>query len=205
MLHAWKRTSAAAIAAAILGLSATQFGATAGPSSLTIGAPAPQFSLMDQDGKPISLADYTGKTVVLEWTNPECPFVQRHYKAKTMTTLADAYKDKGVVWIAINSTGTQTPAEDKAWVDENHLPYPVLNDAAGGVGHLYDAKTTPEMYVITKSGTLAYAGGIDNDPQGDKGTSAVNYVKLALDDVLADRPVAIPKTKSYGCGVHYAK
>ena len=192
-------------AAALMGLAATQFGATAGPSTLTIGAPAPQFSLMDQDGKPVSLAEYAGKTVVLEWTNPECPFVQRHYKAKTMTTLADEYKDKGVVWLAVNSTGSQTPAEDKAWAEQNHLPYPVLNDAAGGVGHMYDAKTTPEMYVITKGGTLAYAGGIDNDPQGEKGTAATNYVKLALDAVLADKPVPMPKTKSYGCGVHYAK
>ncbi len=142
---------------------------------------------------------------MLEWTNPNCPFVQRHYKEKTMATLADAYQAKGVVWLAVNSTHSVTNAEDKAWVEQNHLPYPVLNDAAGGVGHLYDAKTTPDMYVITKAGTLAYAGGIDNDPQGEKGADRVNYVKQAVDAVLADKPVATPQTQSYGCGVHYAE
>jgi peroxiredoxin len=205
MTKSIKRMSFAAVAAAMIGLSATQFGATAGPSSLTIGAPAPTFTLQDQDGKSVSLGDFAGKTVVLEWTNPNCPFVQRHYKAKTMTTLANDYKDKGVVWLAINSTADQTAAAAKAWIAQNGIPYPILNDAAGTVGHEYDAKTTPEMYVINKAGTLAYAGGIDNDPEGDKGASATNYVKAALDDVLADKPVTTPKTKSYGCSVHYAK
>ena len=200
MNRIWNR---AALAAAAVLLSASQFGATAS-SSLTIGAPAPQFTLQDQDGRSVSLGDYAGKVVVLEWTNPECPFVQRHYKAKTMTTLDARYKDKGVVWLAINSTGTATAAQDKAWAEAQHVTYPILTDAAGGVGHMYDAKTTPEMYVITKAGTVAYAGGIDNDPEGDKGTSAVNYVGQALDAVLADQPVPTPKTKSYGCGVHYA-
>ena len=204
MRNLLKRSTAAVIATAVLGLAATQFGATAS-SSLTIGAPAPQFTLQDPDGKPVSLSDYAGKTVVLEWTNPQCPFVQRHYKAKTMTTLAEQYKDKGVVWLAINSTHDQTASADKAWMAENGLPYPVLNDAAGKVGRAYDAKTTPEMYVITKGGALAYAGGIDNDPQGEKGSAATNYVKQALDAVLADQPVPTPKTKSYGCAVHYAQ
>jgi peroxiredoxin len=204
MTKTFKRSTLALTAAALLGLAATQFGATAS-STLTIGAPAPQFTLMDQDGKPVSLSDYAGKVVVLEWTNPGCPFVQRHYKAKTMTTLADEYKDKGVVWLAINSTASQTVAEAKSWIEQNHIGYPELNDAAGTVGHMYDAKTTPEMYVITKAGTVAYAGGIDNDPEGTMSAGKVNYVKQALDAVLADQPVPTPKTKSYGCGVHYAK
>ena len=88
---------------------------------------------------------------MLEWTNPQCPFVQRHYKAKTMTTLAEQYKDKGVVWLAVNSTHDLTNAEDKQWAEQQHIGYPVLNDASGSVGHAYDAKTTPEMYVITKA------------------------------------------------------
>ncbi len=200
-----KRFTFAATAATLIGLSATQFAASAPESSLTIGAPAPQFTLQDPDGKPVSLGDFAGKTVVLEWTNPNCPFVQRHYKAKTMTKLASEYKDKGVVWLAIDSTGDQTTAGHKGWIAENGLPYPILNDAAGTVGHKYDAKTTPEMYVVTKAGTVAYAGAIDNDKDGDKGSAATNYVKQALDAVLADQPVATPKTKSYGCGVHYAK
>ena len=204
MRNLLKRSTTAFVAAAFLGLASTQFGA-ASPSSLTIGAPAPQFTLPDQDGKPVSLSDFAGKVVVLEWTNPQCPFVQRHYKEKTMTTLADQYKDRGVVWLAINSTHDVTNAADKSWADENHLPYPVLNDAAGGVGHLYDAKSTPDMYVITRAGTLAYSGAIDNDPQGERSADRVNYVRQALDAVLADQPAATPKTKSYGCAVHYAK
>lgn len=199
------KSALAVTSAALLGLAVMQFGATAPASTLTIGAPAPQFTLQDQDGKPVSLSDYAGKTVVLEWTNPNCPFVQRHYNEKTMTTLADAYKPKGVVWLAVNSTHDVTNAADKTWVEKNHMGYPVLNDAAGGVGHMYDAKTTPEMYVITKAGTVAYAGGIDNDPQGEKGADRVNYVQQALDAVLADKAVATPKTKSYGCSVHYAE
>ena len=142
---------------------------------------------------------------MLEWTNPECPFVKRHYAAKTMTTLAEQYKDKGVVWLAVNSTAKQTTAQNKAWMAENHMGYPILDDKSGAVGHLYDAKTTPEMYVVDKAGTLVYAGGIDNDPDGDKTSDKVNYVKDALDATLAGKPVAEAKTKSYGCGVHYAK
>ncbi len=204
MTRMMKKSAFAVTTLLLGGLAATQLGATA-PSTLTIGAPAPQFSLQDQDGKPVALSDYAGKVVVLEWTNPDCPFVQRHYQAKTMTTLAEQYKDKGVVWLAIDSTGQHTGADDKVWVGQNHLPYPVLSDRTGGVGHMYDAKTTPEMYVVTKAGTVAYAGGIDNDPQGEMGAGRVNYVHDALDAVLADKPVATPKTKSYGCGVHYAK
>ncbi len=204
MTRTWKTITAAVAAVALTGMGATQFGASAPAAPLMIGAPAPQFTLSDSDGKPVSLGDYAGKTVVLEWTNPNCPFVQRHYKEKTMTTLADAYQGKGVVWLAVNSSRSATNGEDKSWSDQNHLPYPVLNDASGTVGHLYDAKTTPEMYVITKAGTVAYAGGIDNDPQGEIGTARVNYVKQALDAVLADKPVPTPRTKSYGCSVKYA-
>ena len=200
-----KLLKSSAVVAAALALAATQFGAKAEPT-VTIGSPAPQFTLNDQNGKPVSLSDYAGKTVVIEWTNPECPFVQRHYKAGTMTTLAKAYADKGVVWLAVNSTADATAAADKQFYAQQHgTTYPVLTDASGAVGHLYDAKTTPEMFVVTKAGTVAYAGAIDNDPTGDKGASATNYVRQALDAVLADKPVETAKTKSYGCGVHYAK
>ena len=199
-----KLLKSSAVAAVALALAATQFGAKAEPT-IAIGAPAPQFTLADQAGKPVSLADYAGKTVVIEWTNPECPFVQRHYKANTMTTLAKAYADKGVIWLAVNSTGDATAAADKQFAEQHGVSYPVLTDASGAVGHLYDAKTTPEMFVVTKAGTVAYAGAIDNDPTGDKGASATNYVRAALDAVLADKPVETAKTKSYGCGVHYAK
>lgn len=170
-----------------------------------MGEPAPQFSLQDQDGKTVSLSDYAGKIIVLEWVNPKCPFVQRHYRAKTMITLANDYRDKDVVWLAIDTRHDSTNAENKAWVTEHHLTYPILNDSAGEVGKAYQAKTTPDMFIIGKDGRLLYSGAIDNDPSGDKTADRVNYVRQALDEILAGRPVSTPRTKSYGCGVHYGK
>jgi peroxiredoxin len=171
----------------------------------TVGSTAPSFTLQDENGKPVSLSDFAGKLVVLEWTNPECPFVKRHYAQKTMTTLASEYKGKDVIWLAINSTGTSSNATNLAWVNENGLSYPVLNDSAGEVGKTYGAKSTPEMYVINKDGKLAYRGAIDNDPSGEMAASSrINYVKQALDQLISGSVVSVPETKSYGCGVHYA-
>jgi peroxiredoxin len=169
-----------------------------------IGKPAPQFSLQDQNGKTVSLSDYSGKIVVLEWTNPNCPIVGRHYKAKTMVTLAGEFVPKGVVWLAVNSTHTDGDAENLAWVNKNSLSYPVLNDASGTVGKAYGAKTTPNMFIVGKDGTLLYSGGIDNDPDGDKGAATVNYVRQALTEILGGSAVSVPETKSYGCSVKYA-
>jgi peroxiredoxin len=173
-----------------------------GPAA--IGATAPQFSLQDQDGKTVSLSDYSGKIVVLEWVNPECPFVQRHYAAKTMINLANEFSGKGVVWIAINSTHTADNAANKSWVSQNSLTYPILNDSNGEVGKAYSAKSTPDMFIIDQSGKLVYDGAIDNDPAGDKSSDKVNYVQKALDEILAGKSVSEPQTKSYGCGVKYA-
>ena len=169
-----------------------------------LGETAPQFTLQDQNGKDVSLADFTGKTVVLEWTNPNCPYVQRHYREGTMTKLQSAYKDKGVVWLAINSSHDADNAFNKQWAEKNKLDYPILNDSAGKVGHAYNAKTTPDMFIIDKDGKLVYEGAIDNVPEGDMGSSRINYVEKALDDVLAARPVVTAETKSYGCSVKYA-
>ena len=169
-----------------------------------VGKPAPAFSLQDQNGKTVSLSDYSGKIVVLEWTNPNCPIVQRHYRAKTMVTLAGEFVPKGVVWLAVNSTHTDGDAENLAWVNKNGLSYPVLNDASGTVGKAYGAKTTPNMFIIGKDGTLLYSGGIDNDPDGDKGAATVNYVRQALTEILGGSAVSVPETKSYGCSVKYA-
>ena len=165
---------------------------------------APDFTLMDHTGKAHSLADYSEKNVVLEWVNPECPFVKRHYDSKTMVNLADTYAHKGVVWLAVNSTNTFDQAKNAAFVKERGVPYPVLNDSDGKVGRLYDAKTTPHLFVIDKAGRLAYQGAIDDDPAGNK-TVKINYVKQAIDDLLAGRVVATPQTNSYGCSVKYAK
>jgi len=167
-----------------------------------IGKKAPNFTLPDQNGRPVNLSNYHGKIVVLEWINPDCPFVQRHYESKTMTTLATRYADKGVVWLAINTNGD--PRKNSAFASHHALPYPILQDS-GEVAKAYGAKTTPHMFIIDRNGKLAYAGGIDNDPNGDKGPDRINYVQKALDDLLSGTPVSTPETKSYGCGVKYAK
>jgi peroxiredoxin len=174
-------------------------------AAASVGAAAPAFSLSDQSGKKVSLSDYSGSVVVLEWINPDCPFVQRHAKAKTMATLAQKYGDKGIVWLGINSTNYMNADTNRKWVDDNSLPYAVLDDRAGEVGRSYGARTTPHMFIIDKSGTLVYQGAIDDDPQGTKGGSALNYVDAALAEVLAGKAVSAPQTKAYGCSVKYAK
>jgi peroxiredoxin len=169
------------------------------------GTRAPAFTLEDQDGRRVSLANYSGKVVVLEWVNPDCPFVQRHYRAGTMTALANKYGEKGVVWLAVNSTNSMGKAENGKWVASNQLSYPILDDREGEVGRLYGARTTPHIFIIDKTGTLVYQGGIDDDPSGDKQGSAVNYADKALAELVAGKSVSTPETKPYGCAVKYAK
>ncbi len=173
------------------------------PKQLAVGQPAPQFTLQDQNGNDVSLKDYAGKLVVLEWVNPKCPYVQRHYRSHTMTTLADKYKSD-VSWISINSSSFITTAANKAWATEQQLSYPVLNDAKGTVGHAYNATNTPEMYIIGKDGNVLYIGAIDNDREGDRTDGKVNYVDQALSEILAGKPVSVPQTTPYGCTVKYA-
>lgn len=171
-----------------------------GPS---IGAKAPDFTLQDQNGKTVSLQDFAGKIVVLEWTNPLCPFVQRHYQQKTMQTLASQFESKNVDWLAINSTSSATNDSNKQWAEAQSISYPILNDSGGTTGKAYHATNTPDMYVIGTDGTLLYEGAIDNDKDGDKTTDKVNYVHQALDEILSGKPVSTPQTKPYGCGVKY--
>jgi peroxiredoxin len=187
------------LAAAVLGA------ATVAQATATVGQPAPGFTLKDQDGAEVDLAKLRGKIVVLEWTNPDCPFAQRHAEAKTMSTLADRYRGKGVVWLGVDSTSYLDAARDRTWRSEHKLPYPVLDDHKGTVGTAYGAKTTPHMFVIDGTGTVVYEGAIDDDATGDKGKQARNYVAEALDDVTAGQPVKLAETKPYGCSVKYAK
>jgi peroxiredoxin len=140
----------------------------------------------------------------LEWINWDCPFVQRHYQAGTFAKLTEKFKDQGVVWLALNSTHYATPDKDKEWIGQHNLSYSILSDSSGKVGKMYDAKTTPHMYIIDKNGTLVYAGGIDDDPKGES-EKPVNYVKKALKEVLAGNAVSISESKPYGCSVKYAK
>lgn len=173
----------------------------------TVGEKAPAFTLEDLDGNSHSLADYAGKVVVLEWINPNCPFSDRHAREKTMTRLEHQYGE--VVWLAINSTSGDSrdylpPAKHKAWAEKRGIDYTILYDESGAVGHAYDAKTTPHMYVVTADGTLAYNGAIDDDPPGRMEQSErQNYVALALDDERAGNPVATATTRPYGCSVKY--
>jgi peroxiredoxin len=184
-----------------------QLGSSAEETKTTavVGLPAPAFTLEDQDGNKFSLSELSGKIIVLEWLNPDCPFVQRHYRARTMTTLAEKYKDKDVVWVAINSTHYMNKEDDKKWIEEYKLPYPILDDSSGKVGMLYGAKTTPHMFIINQSGTLVYQGAIDDDPKGAKNGDALNYVDKTLDEVIDGKPVSMSQTKSYGCLVKYAE
>ena len=170
----------------------------------SVGSPAPDFTLEDQDGTKVSLSDYAGKVVVLEWFNYDCPFVKRHYEAETFTKLANKFKNQGVIWLTINTTHYATSADNKTFKEENSLPYPILSDPTGEVGKMYDAKTTPHIFIIDKDGKLVYAGAIDDDPKGES-EKPNNYVKTALTDVLAGTPVTTPETKPYGCSVKYAE
>lgn len=164
---------------------------------------APAFTLENQDGEEVSLSDHAGKIVVLEWTNWDCPFVQRHYEAGTMKDLAEEYDDDGVVWLAVNSIHYATQEKDKQWIEKYDLPYPILHDPSGEVGKAYGAKTTPHMFIIDRGGELAYQGGIDDDPRGNK-EDPTNYVRRALDELVAGKEVSTPEARPYGCSVKYA-
>ena len=169
-----------------------------------IGQMAPDFSLQDQNGKTVKLSDLKGKTVVLEWFNQGCPYVVRHYKTKTMIETANKYKDKDVVWLAINTTG-KSAEDNKTTAQSWGIEYPILNDTTTQVAQQYGAKTTPQMYIIDKDGKLVYNGAIDDDSSAEGGNAKTNYVAKALDEVLAGKQVSTAETKPYGCGVKYKK
>ena len=175
------------------------------------GEPAPEFTLTDSKGTSHKLSDFRGKLVVLEWLNHECPFVKKHYSGGDMQKLQKEYTAKGVVWLSIISsapgkqghrTGPQANADTE---DKGAAPTAVLLDPAGEVGKKYDAKTTPEMFVIDKEGKVIYAGAIDSIKSTDSKdiAKAENHVRAALDAALAGQPVPTPKTKPYGCSVKY--
>ena len=170
------------------------------------GERASGFELKSFDGQTVSLSDYRGKIVVLEWLNFECPYSRYHYETKaTMVGLAKKYKGKNVVWLAVNSTNHTTPQPNKDFARQYKLPYPILDDRSGKVGHAYGAKTTPHMYIINTRGRIVYEGAIDNAPLGKKKEDMVNYVDKALAELTGGRAVIIPKTKPYGCTVKYAR
>ena len=175
------------------------------------GQEAPEFTLTDSKGTSHKLSDFRGKLVVLEWLNHECPFVKKHYSGGDMQKLQKEYTAKGVVWLSIISsapgkqghrTGPQAEADT---ADKKAAPTAVLLDPSGEVGKKYDAKTTPEMFVLDKEGKVLYAGAIDSIKSTDSAdvAKAENHVRAALDAALAGKPVPTPQTKPYGCSVKY--
>ncbi|MBM7112830.1 thioredoxin family protein [[Archangium] primigenium] len=171
--------------------------------SAQVGKPAPAFTLKDEAGKEHSLAQYKGKIVVLEWTNPGCPFVQRHYTANTMQKTASGYDASKVVWLAVDSTASNAPDKSAAWKKEKGFAFPVLQDPSGKVGKEYGARTTPHMYVIDDKGVVRYAGAIDDDARGNKTGTPTNYVKGAVDALLSGKDVPTATSEPYGCSVKY--
>jgi len=193
-----------ALAAAILPVKAE--------AQAVVNSPAPQFTAVDSHGKTHSLSDYRGKYVVLEWHNQGCPYTKKHYVTGNMQSLQKEWTAKGVVWFTVISSaprqqGYVTDEEENFYLEEMHaVPTAVLMDAQGNLGHLYGAKTTPEMYVIDPQGKLIYEGAIDNQPTIDMNDieGADNYVSDALTAAMAGKTVENPYTRPYGCSVKYA-
>ncbi len=183
------------------------------PAPAEVGRPAPNFELSDLDGKRVRLSDHRGSIVVLEWINPDCPFVQASYRKGSLKGLAERQQKEGVVWIAINSAA---PGRQGHGVERNRkakeqfqVSHAIALDESGEVGRLYGATNTPHMFVIDKQGVLAYAGAIDNSPDGEgespQGGKLINYVDAAVSALKSGEPVKVPRTEAYGCSVKYRK
>ena len=199
-------------AAALIGTVASPFGqikpAFAAPKT---GVTAPDFSIADSNGKMHNLKDYEGKTVILEWTNHECPFVMKHYGTENMQKLQRDATADGIVWLSVVSSapGTQGYVDgdeaNNVVTEQKAAPTAVLLDPKGKLGRTYSARVTPHMYIIDASGTLVYMGGIDDTPTAnwDDVKTANNYVRAALDDMKNGRAIQNAVTRPYGCTVKY--
>src|ERR1700679_2133157 len=194
----------AAILAAALSIAFASFARAA-----QVGSPAPDFHGTDSSGKTQSLDEYRGKFVVLEWHNHDCPYTIKHYRSGNMQSLQKQWTAKGVVWLSIISSapgeqGYVTQAQENDYLKTMHAaPTAAILDPTGAIGHLYDAKTTPHMFVIDPSGKIVYEGAIDDQPTPDPASlkTAHNYVSEALTKSMAGKPVQTPITRSYGCSV----
>lgn len=197
----------------LLAATVAAFSVNAVRAAVQTGSPAPDFALTDIDGTPHKLSDYKGKIVVLEWNNPFCPFVKKNYeKSGNLPKLQKAATADGVIWLTINSGaagkegGDFSNAQIKDYLAKNGAaPTAYLPDHDGKVGHLYGAKTTPHLFVITAAGTLAYDGAIDSIRSADPAdiAKATNYLTAALGSVKAGQPVEKANTEPYGCSVKY--
>ncbi|MCK6451035.1 MAG: redoxin family protein [Alphaproteobacteria bacterium] len=195
-----------ALAGAMLALNA------ASAETLRVGAPAPDFRVVDSDGKMRSLGEFKGKTVVMEWTSNACPYVRKHYGPGNMQALQKKYTSDGVVWLTVASSPPDAPGfvtGEQANEDTRSrgaAPTAVLLDHQSQVSRLYQARNTPLMVVVDAKGTLAYMGAIDDKPSTDPADikGARNYVAQALDELKAGKPVSMASTRAYGCYVKYA-
>ncbi|MGH9729949.1 MAG: redoxin domain-containing protein [Candidatus Acidiferrales bacterium] len=177
-----------------------------------VGEAAPDFTATDSNGQVHHLSDYRGKFVVLEWTNRGCPYTRKHYESGNMQRLQQEWTAKGVIWLTVLSSapgkqGYMTAAEENAYLKQaNAHPTVALLDPTGALGHLYDAKTSPQMYVVNPQGTLVYDGAIDDRPTTDVADiqGAKNYLSLALEEAMSGKPVSEAVTRPYGCSVKYA-
>jgi peroxiredoxin len=179
--------------------------------AVEVGKPAPDFTGTDINGKTVKLSDYKGKIVIIESYNSDCPFDANHYKTGAMQELQKDMATKGIVWLLVDSVNKKnfsyrTPEQArKEYADQKMTATAWIDDNAGTIGHLYGIETTPHMFVIAKDGTLVYDGAIDNmaDPSHDP-RKAKNYVRNAVDEVIAGKPATISSTKPYGCSIKYA-
>lgn len=180
-------------------------------SAARVGHPAPDFTATDSNGQTHKLSEYRGKFVVLEWTNNNCPFTKKHYSSGNMQSLQKQWTAKGVVWLTVLSStpggdGYMTAPAENAFIQKVHAaPTAALLDPSGALGHEYEAKTTPDMYVIDPSGKLIYSGAIDDHPTTDPSDipNSKNYVSQALTEAMSGQPVATAYTRPYGCSVKY--
>ncbi|MEO8741382.1 MAG: thioredoxin family protein [Casimicrobiaceae bacterium] len=182
-----------------------------GAFAASAGQAAPDFTVTDSTGKAVHLADYKGKFVVLEWTNPECPFVQKHYNSANMQSLQKEWGVKDVVWLTVNSTNQSSSeyksgAQMNSWMrTQGAAQKAVLIDSDSATGQKYSAKTTPHMFVVDPKGQIVYAGAIDDkrSARQEDVKTANNYVRVALTEAMAGKPVSTPNTTPYGCSVKY--
>ena len=184
--------------------------ATAVLAGVESGQPAPDFTFTDLAGRTQKLSDFRGKVVVLEWLNPACPYVVRHYRSGNMPSTQAAAAADGAVWLQVNSTamGDLDPAKSAEWQQKQGVVATAyIRDQSGKLGRLFGAQTTPHCFVIGRDGTLVYQGAIDDQPQASQAntSSAHNYVKAVLAAVNAGRPVEVATTPPYGCGVKYGE
>ena len=195
----------------ILGLGAAVLGMTAGTANqdkAKLGEKAPDFTLTDTNGQERSLSDYKGRIVVIEWINPECPYVRHCYQTKAMQGAYQAVKqlDKSVAWLAINTTPGTTPQANTLWSTTYGLKYPILLDKRGKVGRLYDARRTPQMFVIDTDGVIRYTGAIDdNNLLNKRPDDITNYVVNAVKQLVEEETVTPDSTKPYGCTIKYSR